>query len=193
MTEHGEKAGTAGAPWTLDCWFTTRPRAALVFFYWPDTKDHRGYASGKANEDLWFSEDVACVSRAFNCYRVDAKSAPKEALEFWNVKQVPAILILDADRNRVASLDHFTSERAMVAFLQETLKAKFPDRWKQFQDGLKEIDKAFAEGKVATQKQDFETARDRLAFVVGNPFRTQDYPRAKELLAKASKQLGKER
>lgn len=106
---------------------------------------------------------------------------------------MPSILILDADRTRVASLDHFTNARAMCAFLQDTLKSKFPERWKQFQDGLREIDKAFSEGKAATSKQDFATARDRMAFIVGNPFRTQDYPRAKELLAKATKQLGKER
>jgi len=193
VTEHGEKGGLEGAPWTLDCWFTTKPRAALVFFYWPDTKDHRGYASGKANVDLWLNEDVACVSRAFNCYRVNAKAAPKEALAFWNVKEVPSVLILDPDRNRIASLDHFGNSRAMASFLQETLKSKFPDRWKQFQDGLKEIAKAFVEGKAASEKQDFTVARDRLAFVVGHPFRTEDYPRAKGLLAKATKQLGKEK
>ena len=191
VSETSKVAAGSGAPWTLDSWLTSGSHVALVFVYWSDTKDHRGYASGKVNSDLWFDEDVACVARAFDCYRVDAKKADKEALAFYKVKQVPCVLILDQDRNRVASIDKFGNARSLVSFLQDTLKGKFPDRWSQFQDGLKEIAKSFGEGKAAVQRQDFDSARDRLSFVVGHEFRTEDYPRAKELLAKSEKKLKK--
>lgn len=151
-------------------------KPCLIYFFFPpdkDKKDPRGKRTALFENRALDNEEVARISKYFNCYRLDVSGIDEKSLVVNGITTVPTLFVTDFEFAILGmTSDHKLSAVRLLAMLTSIMQKKLPDVWKQFSGDRKKAEALFNEGTQLMRQKKYPEALEKFEAIIQTPAAT---------------------